>query len=43
MEKIKEYERAELELLYFKATDVISTSQSSNGESEGDDDSFGWA
>ena len=43
MEKIKEYERAKLELLYFKATDVISTSESANGESEGDNDSFGWA
>jgi hypothetical protein len=39
VEKIKEYERAKLELLYFKATDVIATSESA----EGDEDSFGWA
>jgi hypothetical protein len=39
VEKLKEYERARLELLYFEATDVIATSESA----EGDEDSFGWA
>ena len=39
VEKTKEYERVKLELLYLKATDVISTST----PVEGDEDSFGWA
>ena len=42
VEKTKEYERVKLELLYLKATDVISTS-SNTDESGGDEDGFGWA
>ena len=42
MEKTKEYERAELDVLIFKNADIITTSPTS-GEVNGDEDSFGWA
>ena len=42
MEKTKEYERAELDVLFFKSVDIITTSPT-NGEANGDEDSFGWA
>lgn len=42
MEKTKEYERAELDVLFFKSVDIITNSPTS-GESNGDEDSFGWA
>ena len=42
VEKTKEYERVKLDILYLKATDVISTSTPGQ-ETDGDEDSFGWA
>ena len=42
MEKIKEYERVSIELVYLKAADVICTSGVGQ-KTEGDEDSFGWA
>ena len=42
VEKTKEYERAELDILLFKIADVMATS-STGGEQVGDEDSFGWA
>ena len=42
VEKTKEYERVKLDILYLKATDVISTSTPGH-ETDGDEDSFGWA
>ena len=42
MEKTKEYERAQLDVLLLKNADIITTSPT-GGEPNGDEDSFGWA
>ena len=42
MDKRKEYERAELDVLILKNADIITASPT-NGEVNGDEDSFGWA